>query len=107
MRLKIVSGTFLVMFAITAWAATGGPQSSAAASSATSTANNQQKSSWQSDAAEGEKRFAQNCGRCHTPPSSISPRIAKAVLRHMRVRASLSKEDERYILKFLAPTVEP
>jgi mono/diheme cytochrome c family protein len=55
------------------------------------------------EAAEGAKRFAINCGRCHQPPEDISPREAKAVIRHMRVRAMLSAEDERLILKFIAP----
>jgi cytochrome c553 len=53
--------------------------------------------------AEGEKRFRANCGRCHHPPEDLSPREARAVLRQMRVRAMLSAEDERLILKFLAP----
>ena len=52
---------------------------------------------------EGERRFRENCGRCHTPPESLSPREAKAVLQHMRVRAMLTAEDERLILKYLAP----
>jgi len=52
---------------------------------------------------EGEKRFKENCGRCHNPPDSLSPREVKAVVQHMRVRAMLSAEDERLILKFLAP----
>ncbi len=52
---------------------------------------------------EGEKRFRANCGRCHNPPSAISPREARAVLRHMRVRAILSAEDEKLILKYIAP----
>jgi hypothetical protein len=52
---------------------------------------------------EGEKRFLTNCGRCHNPPEDISPREARAVVRHMRVRAMLSAEDERLILEFLAP----
>ena len=51
----------------------------------------------------GEQRFKQNCGRCHNPPDSLSPREVKAVLRHMRVRALLSAEDEQLILKYLAP----
>jgi hypothetical protein len=55
------------------------------------------------DAGEGERRFRQNCGRCHTAPESISPREVKAVLQHMRVRAMLTDEDERLILKYLAP----
>jgi mono/diheme cytochrome c family protein len=52
---------------------------------------------------EGEKRFQVNCGRCHNPPEAIAPREARAVTRHMRVRAMLSAEDEKLILKFLAP----
>lgn len=55
------------------------------------------------DAEEGERRFRQNCGRCHNPPDSLSPREVKAVLQHMRVRAMLTAEDERLILKYLAP----
>jgi cytochrome c5 len=55
------------------------------------------------ESAEGEKRFETNCGRCHVPPEDLSPREAKAVLRQMRVRANLTAEDERLILKYLAP----
>jgi cytochrome c5 len=56
-----------------------------------------------SESARGEKLFRANCGRCHNPPESISPREARAVVRHMRVRATLTDEDERLIVKFLAP----
>jgi len=52
---------------------------------------------------EGELRFQANCGRCHNPPESLSPRTARAVVRQMRVRAMLSAEDEKLILEFLAP----
>jgi cytochrome c5 len=55
------------------------------------------------ESAEGEKRFETHCGRCHVPPEDLSPREAKAVLRQMRVRANLTAEDERLILKYLAP----
>jgi cytochrome c5 len=55
------------------------------------------------ESAEGEKRFQTHCGRCHVPPEDLSPREAKAVVRQMRVRANLSAEDERLILKYLAP----
>lgn len=51
----------------------------------------------------GEERFRTNCGRCHNPPDDLSPRGARAVVRQMRVRAMLSAEDERSILKYLAP----
>jgi hypothetical protein len=52
---------------------------------------------------EGEIRFRANCGRCHNPPEDLSPREARAVIRQMRVRAMLSAEDERLILKYIAP----
>jgi len=51
----------------------------------------------------GERKFRANCSRCHNAPEQLSPRITGTVLRHMRVRASLSAEDERDILKYLAP----
>ncbi|ABF39886.1 hypothetical protein Acid345_0883 [Candidatus Koribacter versatilis Ellin345] len=57
----------------------------------------------QSNAPDGARLFAVNCGRCHRPPDQLSPKIAGSVLRHMRVRAMLSKEDEQAILKYLAP----
>jgi cytochrome c5 len=55
------------------------------------------------ESAEGEKRFEIHCGRCHVPPEDLSPREARAVIRQMRVRANLTAEDERLILKYLAP----
>jgi cytochrome c5 len=55
------------------------------------------------ESAEGGKRFETHCGRCHVPPEALSPREVKAVLRHMRVRANLTEEDQRLILKYLAP----
>ena len=52
---------------------------------------------------DGAQLFAENCGRCHRPPDQLSPKVVGSVLRHMRVRATLSKEDEQAILKYLAP----
>jgi cytochrome c553 len=52
---------------------------------------------------KGEKRFRTNCGRCHNPPENLSPREVRAVIRHMRVRAMLSAEDEKEIVAYLAP----
>jgi hypothetical protein len=52
---------------------------------------------------DGERKFAQNCGRCHNPPEGFSPHISGTIVRHMRVRAALSKQDEADILHFLNP----
>jgi cytochrome c5 len=51
----------------------------------------------------GERAFKANCSRCHYAPESLSPRITGTVIRHMRVRANLSAEDERLILHYLNP----
>ncbi len=51
----------------------------------------------------GERKFQQNCSRCHNAPQELPTRITGTVVRHMRVRASLSAEDERDILRYLAP----
>jgi len=51
----------------------------------------------------GDRIFAANCSRCHQAPMSLSRRITGTVVMHMRTRARLSREDERLLLKFLAP----
>jgi cytochrome c5 len=51
----------------------------------------------------GQKKFNQNCSRCHKAPQSFPPSISGTILKHMRVRASLSQQDERDILRFLNP----
>jgi hypothetical protein len=51
----------------------------------------------------GQRKFDANCGRCHSFPEQLSPSITGTVVRHMRVRANLSAEDEKDILRFLAP----
>jgi hypothetical protein len=56
-----------------------------------------------SQASEGAKKFEENCSRCHNAPEGFSPRISGTIVRHMRVRASLSKKDSEAILKFLNP----
>lgn len=51
----------------------------------------------------GERIFQQNCSRCHRAPEGFPPRISGTVVRHMRVRASLSEKDARALLRFLNP----
>ena len=50
---------------------------------------------------EGEKRFHANCGRCHAAPQKFPPRMMATVLRHMRVRATITDEDRRMILLYM------
>jgi cytochrome c5 len=50
---------------------------------------------------EGEKRFQANCGRCHQFPHKFPPRMILTVERHMRVRALITDEDMRVIIRYL------
>jgi mono/diheme cytochrome c family protein len=52
---------------------------------------------------EGQRIFEQNCSRCHSDPDGFSSRISGTVVRHMRVRASLSQHEEQELLRFLNP----
>jgi mono/diheme cytochrome c family protein len=50
---------------------------------------------------EGEKRFRTNCGRCHQAPHKFPPRVMAMAIRHMRVRAMITDEDMRLILRYM------
>ena len=50
---------------------------------------------------EGEKRFRVNCGRCHMAPHKFPPRTMATIVRHMRVRAMITDEDMRLILRYM------
>ena len=49
----------------------------------------------------GEQRFRANCGRCHATPQKFPPRMMGTILRHMRVRATITDEDQRLILFYM------
>ena len=49
----------------------------------------------------GEQRFRANCGRCHAAPQKFPPRVMATVVRHMRVRATITDEDMRLILFYM------
>lgn len=51
---------------------------------------------------EGEKRFHANCSRCHMAPQKLPPRAAATIIRHMRARATITDDDMRFILAYLA-----
>jgi cytochrome c5 len=49
----------------------------------------------------GEQRFHANCGRCHAAPQKFPPRMMATILRHMRVRATITEQDRRLILFYM------
>lgn len=49
----------------------------------------------------GEQRYRANCGRCHATPQKFPPRMMATVLRHMRVRATITDDDMRLVLFYM------
>jgi len=49
----------------------------------------------------GEKTFHANCGRCHAAPQKFPPRMMATIVRHMRVRATITDEDMRLVLFYM------
>jgi mono/diheme cytochrome c family protein len=50
---------------------------------------------------QGEQRFRANCGRCHAVPHKFPPRVMATVVRHMRVRATITDQDMHLILFYM------
>lgn len=75
----------------------------AAAAPSAPQSNKQDKNGRPQPVRDGDTVFRQNCARCHNAPDAFPPRITTAVVRHMRVRANLSEEDARALLKFFNP----
>ncbi len=74
-----------------------------AAAAPTATKQNKPASEHSAEPSGGERVFEQNCSRCHQAPQGFPPQISGTIVRHMRVRASLSSKDEQELLKFLNP----
>jgi cytochrome c5 len=51
---------------------------------------------------QGEQRFRSNCARCHAAPPKFSPRMTATIVRHMRVRATLTDQDMRLIMGYMS-----
>jgi len=77
------------------------PDSSNASATPAANAKPASRSVEAAERIEGEKRFRTNCGRCHQTPHKFSPRVMATVIRHMRVRANITDEDMRLILRYM------
>jgi mono/diheme cytochrome c family protein len=50
---------------------------------------------------QGEQRFRANCSRCHAAPHKFPSRMMATIVRHMRVRATITDEDMRLVLFYM------
>jgi cytochrome c5 len=90
----------LVLVSVSAFAV-GAQQGGAQVTAPTRTAADAKQPAQQQD--EGQRVFQQHCSRCHAAPEGFSPRISGTIVRHMRVRASLSEHEEKELLRFFNP----
>ena len=96
MRLKIILASAVLGLISVLCAAANSPRSDGPTTPVA-------QSSAQADAMrmEGEKRFRANCGRCHAAPQKFPPRMMATIVRHMRVRATITDEDMRLVLFYM------
>lgn len=88
-----------LLLALSAAAKTNGGSKDSSSTSAAATASNSAQD--ENLHLEGEKRFRSNCGRCHTAPPKFPSRMMATIVRHMRVRATITDDDMRLILRYM------
>jgi len=102
MKIKFVLAAFLFASALSlgsmANAGSGGKDSAKDSPAPTVSAEQSQNENMH---VEGEKRFRSNCGRCHAAPPKFAPRMMATIVRHMRVRATITDQYMRLILRYM------
>jgi mono/diheme cytochrome c family protein len=94
--MKIILLTGILALASAGWGAAPSGKSdpgNTAAAQASAQADNMR--------VEGERRFQANCSRCHAAPHKFPPRMMATIVRHMRVRATLTDEDMKLVLFYM------
>jgi cytochrome c5 len=98
-RLLLSAALLTSICAVTMWA----QDSTAPSAKAAKRHADARQSGKEDDPGEGERIFVRRCSSCHSAPEGFSPRISGTVVRHMRVRASLSAHEEEALLRFFNP----
>jgi cytochrome c5 len=110
MKMRFVLAAFLVAgamsLAMAASAGNGGskdtPKDTAAAAAAAPVGQSDNQAAQKENMhLEGERRFRSNCARCHAAPPKFPPRMMATIVRHMRVRAAITDQDMRLILRYM------
>jgi cytochrome c5 len=101
MKMKFLLAAFLVASALSLglMASSGGKDTTK--DSPAPTVSAEQSAQNETMHVEGEKRFRSNCGRCHAAPPKFPPRMMATIVRHMRVRATITDQDMRLILRYM------
>jgi cytochrome c5 len=95
---RITLAWFLAMVTLFAAVATAKPRNKNISASAVASSSQSQDDNMR---VEGERRFHANCSRCHAAPQKFPPRMMATIVRHMRVRATITDDDMRLILYYM------
>lgn len=100
--LVMLSGAFFWAAAQERAAAPHPASIAAASSNSSATAKSGSTQSETTVRLEGEQRFKANCARCHAAPHKFPPRMMGTIIRHMRVRSTITDEDTQLILHYMS-----
>jgi len=100
-RVKNLVAILVAFFALGVGAFAAGPAGGKESSKDAAVGSVVRSSDEDSMRVQGEQRFHANCGRCHAAPHKFPPRVMATVIRHMRVRATITDEDMRLILFYM------
>lgn len=97
--MRYIEGTIAALMVLGAVVATG--QTASALKHGHAKVNAQAGRTGSED--RGQQVFNQNCSRCHSAPEGFPPSVSGTIAKHMRVRAGLSEDDYKALLKFFNP----
>jgi cytochrome c5 len=98
-RLFTIVGTFLLGAALLMVAQTSSTQSSPKPNESNEEA--QTAKSHRPSGLSRDEAYKQNCTRCHNEVPKLDPKRTNTIMRHMRVRANLTKDEAQAILDYL------
>lgn len=104
MKRRMVALLLALVFCVWAVAAAAKPhqnKSQTAANQTRAQAPSPDRNKKVQPAINPDQAYKANCSRCHLAPRKFSDRVTATVVRHMRVRANLTAEEEKAILEYL------
>jgi len=107
MNTRLGTAVFLLVFVLmmgSGLAVARGPASKAAKATATSAAKSQVTALVEPKpiGIDPDKVYKAHCSSCHVEPRRFSDRANVTIIRHMRVRANLTAEEEKAIIRYLS-----
>lgn len=104
MNTRLGSAAFLFVLALTVGSTLSAARNPASKTAPAAAAANPQETVAERTGPAGvdpDKTYKAHCSSCHVEPRRYSDRANVTILRHMRVRANLTAEEEKAVLRYL------